>query len=272
MNSRILTDNELRVLQKEELSILKEIDRICEKYNITYYIVGGTLLGAVRHKGFIPWDDDIDIGMYRNDYKRFEKACEKELGKDFFLQTVNTDPFYYQRMPKVRKNNTSIITESTLRNPEMHNGVFVDIFMLDYERKPLTSKCDRKFKLNRRLMNIFSKKALRKYNNNLKDAVVRIIPRWFINFIENIFVAGKKEKEYTVNYTSIYGLKKQTFPSNYYSDGVKVQFEDNYFNAPKEYIKILESIYGDYMQLPPIEKRGVHHRIIDFKINGKNVE
>ncbi len=130
----ILTDSELKLIQFEEKQILKAVHEICVNNNIKYYIYGGTLLGAVRHKGFIPWDDDIDILMYRNDYKKFEKIAKKALSKDYFLQNNLTDKGYYQIWPKIRRNGTVLENVSEV-NLTMHKGVFIDIFMLDYEKK-----------------------------------------------------------------------------------------------------------------------------------------
>lgn len=113
-------------LQKVEFDILVEFDRICRKFNLKYFLFSGTLLGAVRHGGFIPWDDDIDVAMPINDYYKFVKICKTELGEDYFLQTYNTDyvNFWYA---KIRKNNTTML-ESGFENVNMHHGVWIDIF------------------------------------------------------------------------------------------------------------------------------------------------
>ncbi len=260
----ILNNNELSLLQREEKSILKEIHRICEKNNIKYYIVGGTLLGAVRHKGFIPWDDDIDIAMYRSDYKRFKNLCKKELNQNFFLQDLNTDKGYYQIMPKIRKNNT-ILESIGDEKIQMHKGVFVDIFMLDYEKK-LNTFVRRKSKIHWAIINLLYKKKHNTPQKKFKRLILKCIPTKLLVFIDSLFIASHRKKAFTMNYTSMYGIDRQSFPSDFYGEPVYLQFDDINVYAPKEYIKILESVYGDYMKLPPVEKRGLHHKINSFKV------
>ena len=116
---------ELRDVQLAELSILEEIHRICEQHNIKYALSCGSMLGAVRHKGFIPWDDDLDIYMSFFEFKKFEKVFSSET---CFLQSVKTDPNMPFIMYKVRKNNT-IMTEDDFIGLDMHQGVWVDIFI-----------------------------------------------------------------------------------------------------------------------------------------------
>lgn len=267
IQTRLLTNEELKTLQIEERSILKEIQRICEKYAIPYYIVGGTLLGAVRHGGFIPWDDDIDIAMYRDDYDRFEEVCKTELGKEFFLQTYFTDKHYIQLMPKVRKNNTVLEIRETA-GLKMHNGVFVDIFMLDYA-KELDWRVRMKHKFHWMMINTFMRKQQHNIENPVKRFFADMIPGEMIVNLDNWIVSARKPQRLTVNYSSMYGFMKQTFPSEYYGEGIDLQFDDLIVKAPKEYKKMLEQIYGDYMKLPPIEKRGNHHRIHKFEVAGK---
>lgn len=121
---------EIRPLQMVCLEILKEIDRICTKYNIQYWLEGGSMLGAVRHHGFIPWDDDLDIAMFREDYERFLKIAQKELKPEYFLQTHEIEREYPLFFAKVRKNNTYIEEECFL-SLNFHKGIFVDIFPVD---------------------------------------------------------------------------------------------------------------------------------------------
>ncbi len=120
----------IKEVQAIELEILLEVDRICREYEIPYFLDSGTLLGAVRHKGFIPWDDDIDIGMLRSDYERFLSIANRELGSEYFLQTYRTDgaPIMFA---KVRKKGTTFV-EFRLRNIPMEHGLFIDVFPYDF--------------------------------------------------------------------------------------------------------------------------------------------
>ena len=118
----------IKEMQKIELEMLLEVDRICKKFNIRYFLIAGTLLGAIRHKGFIPWDDDIDIIIPLNDYIKFCKVAEKELNKNYFLQNYKTD-FTAMWYTKIRKNNTTAI-QANHKNKLHHQGIWIDIFPL----------------------------------------------------------------------------------------------------------------------------------------------
>ena len=120
---------ELQQAKKIMISILEEIDIICKKNNINYWIESGTLLGAVRHGGFIPWDDDIDIGMLRDDYNKFLKVCEKDLSNDLFVQNFNTESNISFQWSKIKHKHSKIIEK---KNCECHQGLFIDIFQYDY--------------------------------------------------------------------------------------------------------------------------------------------
>lgn len=124
------TDEELRKLHSVLYELLGEVDRICRKHDIRYFIIGGTAIGAHFWDAIIPWDDDIDIGMSRRNYERFLEVAQQEMGEKYFLQTPDTDkhaPFFFA---KVRKNGT-IFSESQFQHIDMHQGIFVDIFPFD---------------------------------------------------------------------------------------------------------------------------------------------
>lgn len=124
--------SEMKHVWAVQLEILSEIIRICEKYKLKYFAIGGTLLGAARHKGYIPWDDDLDIAMPRFDYDKFCKIAPGEFRSPFFLQTEETDPGYLLRHAKVRNSNTTgILTSQKDNKYQFNQGIFVDIFPLD---------------------------------------------------------------------------------------------------------------------------------------------
>jgi len=125
-----ISKSELKKIQNTLLEILIEVDRICRKNDIKYFLFAGTLLGAVRHKGFIPWDDDIDIAMPREDYEKFLQIVQKEPYSNYFLQNVITEieaPFLFS---KFRKDDT-LLLEKAVMNKNIHHGIFIDIFPLD---------------------------------------------------------------------------------------------------------------------------------------------
>ena len=127
----IISKEKLRKMQLLELKILKEVKRICEKHNIPYFLIAGSLIGAVRHKGFIPWDDDIDIGMLRDDYERFLDVCKTDLGSEYFLQTPETEKGNADYgIAHIRLNGTSMVQEFR-KNTTTHNGFTIDIFPYD---------------------------------------------------------------------------------------------------------------------------------------------
>lgn len=126
-----LTDVQLRQMQLIQLEMLCEVNRICRKHGIKYSLDGGTLLGAVRHKGFIPWDDDIDLIMTRSEYQRFYRVAKEEMDAEkFFLQEYRTDPYYYVGYPRIRRNHT-VYMRAGHEHMKYHGGVFIDIFILD---------------------------------------------------------------------------------------------------------------------------------------------
>ena len=115
---------DLRRLQLMQLKILKEFVRVCQKHGFRFYIMNGTCLGAIRHGGFIPWDDDIDVGMYAEDYDRFIR-CGADFGEEFFLQTIETDPGFKTMIARIRLNGTTIL-EKDFIDADIHHGVFID--------------------------------------------------------------------------------------------------------------------------------------------------
>lgn len=258
--------NKLRQLQLCELEILNEFVRICEKYGLRYYLVGGTLLGAVRHQGFIPWDDDIDVAMLRTDYERFADICRYELGEKYFYQNVKTDPYYFLTYAKLRKNNTEFY-EERFCNAKFHKGIFIDIIPLDVCPRPgilchflfnilaVTNYCGQvdsgeKYCPYRELSGKIGYAVLRLFN---KQQIVKLRKR--ICSLSAFLGDGS----FLASYSGAYGYQKEVFPEKWFGVGSPVIFEGKEYCAPLNVHAQLSQIYeAEYMLIPPEKERKTH--------------
>lgn len=254
----------LRELQLEELSILKEIKRVCEKNQIRYFLASGTLLGAVRHRGFIPWDDDIDIEMPYEDYLRFQKIAQEELGERFFVQTSETDPYYAFPYLRVQKKNTALLREWDKIIPGNH-WIWIDVFPLvdlggdrDYRIKRLLLKTaaflrmdETAFDLNRKWLK--SKSGFFQY---MLVVLARTLPKKFRWKIRKFLLRFVFRVQNTPDVTFVWTTVTRRIPREVYDEPDEMMwFEDDYYPVPKGYDTYLRILYKDYTQLPPAEKR-----------------
>lgn len=258
----------LRKLQLIELEILKKVHKICIENNIKYYIIGGTLLGAVRHGGFIPWDDDVDIVMYREDMNKLIKILQEEYSNLFFVQNFDTDPYYVRYITKIRLNGTKLV-EPVYKDNNAVNGIYIDIFPLDHV--PQKDSFDLRFRgtLLRYLLAIKSikfdglgvSKSKAVLGKILKVLLFFIPDKTVNNLFKYVFEKdNNKDCPYTTNFSSHFKWKKQLFENNVYGEGVLLDFENSKFIAPNKYTEVLERLYGkNYMDLPPKEKRENHN-------------
>lgn len=262
-------NNSVKDLQQKTLEILKAFIDVCEQLDLKYYLVEGTLLGAVRHKGFIPWDDDIDVGMLREDYELFLKKAPSLLPKHMFLQTFESDPGYPQTFAKIRNSNTTFF-EPTLVHKKTNHGLFLDIFPIDGCN--VNFKNSLKFKVTEILCNLRTSYLISKKYLSLAVRVMRPLSMLFYPTVNGALKAKQclytatPNEEYVTNYHSLWG-DKEIMPKSWYGDGLLLEFEGIKVNCPTEYDKWLTQVYGDYMQLPPEEKRVTHHdaEIIDLE-------
>lgn len=270
-------------LKELELEIIKDIDEICKTNNIKYFLVGGTLLGAIRHKGFIPWDDDIDIGMMRDDYnKLLEILSEDNNNKKnkYFVQNYYTDIEYPRYITKIRLNGT-VFLEGSVKNYNMHHGVFIDIFPLDRIKDKNEKMLDFRSALSKKIMILKSIrnghfKHKNKYKKNiaiLMRPFTFLLPLKFYNKVIDFIYGYQNSKDcrYVTNFSSQYGWRKQTFPIEVYGEGTYLEFEGHQFMAPAKWEAVLKSLYGDYMKLPPEEKRNSGHDVVQIDL-GKYAE
>lgn len=267
-NEEIICDykvtTELKKIWAIELDLLREFKRVCDKYNLTYYAYAGTLLGAVRHKGFIPWDDDIDVCMPRRDYDLLTKVYADEFKTPYFMQTPYTDSEYSFSFAKIRNVNTCFAAEAFIESP-MNQGVFLDIFPLD------DSSIDGLFDRREKIMAILKKCSAfmsrnNKYIHNKHSAFAKELS---FNKGDNIELYEKIQSvplenksnldSLAVEVCTIYSSEKNLWPKEYYKDSMEVPFCNTTIRVPKEYDKVLSVMYKDYMEFPPLEKRGLWH-------------
>lgn len=253
-------DKELeRKIQLKILDILLEIDRICTKYDINYYLAYGTAIGAIRHKGFIPWDDDADIHMFKCDYEKFKIACEKELGNNYFLQDEKTDKGYRTFLPKVRMNNTAFVERCT-KNWDMHQGIYVDIFLLD--DCPMNKKIQ-KINIDIRRHTEFTRRGI--YTKETAKGFIKSFIRPIVksnvalNFWNTCIYNNCKKDETLCIDINDFG---NVFPRKVFGKPRRVEFEGHMLCVPEDAEEYLTYYYGDFMTPPPPEKRVSHHDII----------
>lgn len=247
-------DSDLRNLQLRMLEILKSVDEICIKHGIPYWLSSGTLLGAVRHGGFIPWDDDIDIELMRDDYVSLLKVLAKELPERYVLQTIESDSGYVYLYAKIRDSN-SLVNENCVFNSRFkYKGAFIDIFPLERTNKALAriaSVC-----YNRMCLGVVEKNGTKGFFRFNYFLLVNIL----FPFFRLLTLLCKKRRishTYGVGFIDAERRENEIFPL------CKISFEGYSFNAPLDYDAYLKRLYGsDYMQIP--SQKSVH--ILDNRI------
>ena len=267
-----MTEN-IKIIQKKELALLKEFIRVCNKHNLKYYILGGTLLGAVRHGGFIPWDDDIDVGMPRNDYEKLMNLYESEFETPYKLVSEKNSSDFTKAFMNLQDTTTKIIMKYS--NIAHEESIWMDIFPIDgMPKNYLKNKIHKlRYLSSRMLVQLSQFNKIVNQNKENRHFIEKIIISTAkeINY-EKLLNYRKMQKKYinvlskydmneyySGNLTGAYKLK-EVVPSEYFGEGVKILFEDIEVNAPTEYLNYLSAIYGsNYMDLPPEDKRIPHN-------------
>ncbi len=266
----VLSDEQLKKAQELLAKILYEVHQVCEKNNIQYFLNYGTLLGAIRHNGFIPWDDDIDICMTRENYDKFCVLAPNALGKEFVLQNEDTDNSYGLCYSKVILNDTLWIENNAKKTSRKYSGLFIDIFPLDLipEDKETQNKQLMHYKIVNMLLLAKLNYSATAYNTNKR------LLFYFFKFLSIFFplkYLKKKRNNIILGYSKSNSNLLTTF--SFYEQCItkvasikeltKHIFEKREYYIPVEYDRILTDTYGDYMTPPPQNER-INHNIVEF--------
>lgn len=256
----------IKKLHKDILIIMDEVDRICHKYHLNYYLMCGSCLGAVRHQGFIPWDDDLDVAMPRNDFNRLISLIKENsvLDERFYLRWVDTERYYNQDFAKVCLKGT--VFQTNMGKADQRAGIFVDIFPLDPSEQ-YSPNVEKKSKLYKHLHSCLYLKGAEAgaMDWNIKHWPRNLLAILFSN--QNIYkimlwvIKSRRnyKEDYQALYSTPYPIKRQIFPKAWHGEGILMDFENRKYICPSEPKKVMQMIYGDnFMELPPVEKRKTH--------------
>ena len=262
-----MSDKELRkVVRKVQLDILIKLDEVCKKNNLRYYLAFGTCLGALRHKGFIPWDDDIDVLMPYADAKRLINL-QNEFGKKYFVQSKETDLEYNSIAMRIRDEDTTCIEKNEV-DLKTHKGIYVDIYPY-YE-------CSSNRVI--RLLDILRSNLLKVLVSNTPPVNHGGFLAWISKVILHLYSGNyrkRKIKEIEDRLASVKGneildyygediglFTAISYPKEWFAKPKRLEFEGKYFDGATEPEKYMKKRYGDYMKLPPVEDQVVHHNYV----------
>lgn len=255
-----------------QLLLAAEVQHICAKHGIKYFMIAGTLLGAVRHKGFIPWDDDMDFGMLRKDYEKFLTVAEAELGQQFYLKSLCKTAGFAHPFAKLYLKDTVLVEENSV-NTGQKDGLYVDVFPMDAlpDQEKLRASQNHKLYFLKRLL-----LAKLRYNPCKKGEVLKKAVYAFLRVL-SLFVSetalkrhlNAEASKYSDSETTLvgatggaYGYFKEAVCSKWFEETVLLPFENLSLPAPKGYVAYLERFYGDYMTPPPEDKRYNRHSVV----------
>lgn len=262
-----MSEEEIAKIKQIEIALLDDFVRVCNELHLVYFLCAGTLLGAIRHQGFIPWDDDIDVQMPRKDYEIFAKEGQKLLKKNFVLESVYSHHECYDNFMKIRDANTTFV-ENTTRNFDLPHGVYIDIFAID----PLPDE-ERKRKRYSYKIELYKSRVLNKVCKSQYLPKRSIKGKLFTlySFIASGFISARRavikrdqfilsHQDMSSTYLIVESKTTRLYKKEIFADTSDVTFEGKLYKGPKLCKEYLMVQYGpNYMELPPMEKRHPHH-------------
>jgi len=262
----------MKRLQSIEAEMLKEFIEFCKKNSIAYFLIGGSALGAVRHQGFIPWDDDIDIGIPRPDYDRLINIPENDLPDGLIINSMYNENEYPYYFAKVCNENIIMIEEVT-KHLDFRHCLYIDIFPLDGAPNSRLMQKYHLFviRIFKKLQNI-NHGMIKNHMNYGKKVLIKLVKLLFSRkMIYNILDRLANKYKYDNcdiigNYFGSWGIK-EIVPKKYFGDGTIMFFENGNYRIPTDYDNYLKSLYGNYLELPPEEKRKSHHSFTHIEFN-----
>ncbi|MDM8267375.1 LicD family protein [Limosilactobacillus pontis] len=273
-----LTESQRKKIQVIELEMLLKFDELCNENNISYTLAGGTMIGAVRHKGFIPWDDDVDVYVLRDDFNKIRKIFPKALtDTKIFYQNHYTDKNYYYQFDKLRMNGT-VFEETFLKKHDINHGVFIDIFPIDYIPNSSILRLNQyiEYRFMRLILmckyiNINARKGRKKY----LAFIIRSLFFWVSldklyersEQIAQKYLKNRKDCKFVRNLNSVGSDgTKETYGLEDFKKIKKIEFESNLLSISVNYDQMLRKIYGNYMKLPPKSERKTRHDLEKLKL------
>ena len=250
-----------------ELDLILQLDRVCAKHNLRYYLIEGSLLGAVRHHGIIPWDDDMDVIMPRQDYETL-KTLRHEFSYPYFLQFPGSDNGYFFSFAKLRNSQTTAIG-IPFRYEKFNQGIGIDIFILDSMD---VNKGEAEYAKISTLISQNSAYMRQSNPHPSKEDLKRIVAAGTVNPIANLReinrIATSHDNEMSeyvgLSTCTIYPFKRHTWHRKDFASSVQIEVEGFKFHIPVGWDSVLQTTYGNYMTLPPVEERGRWHGTTEF--------
>ena len=266
IRNEFLVDRKRKGIWKSQMEMLEKLLDVCKKYDIKIFAVAGTMLGAIRHGGYIPWDDDVDMAMTREGFNKLLEVGAREFEAPFFLQSVFTEDDYYSPLIRLRDSRTTGIVRSGAHDDwgrECNNGIYIDIFPLDGLTDNQKARKWQFFEI--RTLNMLMRESV--YVEKGKEFRHALLKKVITPSVRRMLFRryNKVCARYSYKTEGVALLAGSVYNKAYYwkYDDIKEvvwkPFEDTLIPLPQGYENCLKVQYGNYMELPPVEKRGAHH-------------